>query len=182
MRKDGNKFQIGDNAVLVDQEGVITIKEKEFRGSASLWELLTRKIMNNKNVTSDDIRTYKKILLMNNTHLEGYQPRGVINVTRGKKLPEIDAHFSRSPKGEVSNRGYAAHGKNTEISASELYYDPIKASNSSTFTKLSAALQLQNKSDFIAWLVLQIEYTQHRTARRRFLRNPYTFTNVVDVF
>jgi len=32
MRKDGNIFKISDSAVLVDQDGDITIKEKEFRG------------------------------------------------------------------------------------------------------------------------------------------------------
>ena len=33
IRKDGDIFKIGDSSVLVDQDGDITIKEKEFRGS-----------------------------------------------------------------------------------------------------------------------------------------------------
>jgi len=74
MRKDGDIFKIGDCAVLVDQDGDITIKVKEFRVSEGLWELLTRKRGNKEHVTSDDLRTYKKILLMTNTHLEGYRP------------------------------------------------------------------------------------------------------------
>jgi hypothetical protein len=37
MRKDGDIFKIGDSAVLVDQGGDITIKEKEFRSSVGLW-------------------------------------------------------------------------------------------------------------------------------------------------
>ena len=46
--------------MLVDQDGDITIKEKEFRGSDGLWELLTRKRVNKEHVTSDDedIRKY----------------------------------------------------------------------------------------------------------------------------
>jgi len=44
MRKDGDILKIGDSAVLVDQDGDFTIKEKEFRGSEGLWELLTHKI------------------------------------------------------------------------------------------------------------------------------------------
>jgi hypothetical protein len=59
MRKDGDIFKIGDPAVL-DQDGDITVKEKEFRGSEGLWELLTYKRVNKEHVTSDDLRTYKK--------------------------------------------------------------------------------------------------------------------------
>ena len=36
MRKDGDIFKFGDSAVL-DQDGDITINEKEFRGSEGLW-------------------------------------------------------------------------------------------------------------------------------------------------
>jgi len=43
MRKDGDIFKIGDSAVLVDQDGDTTMKEKEFRVSEVLWETLTRK-------------------------------------------------------------------------------------------------------------------------------------------
>ena len=58
MRKEGEKFKIGDSTVLVDQDGDITIKEKEFRGPESLWELLTPKRVNKEHVTSDDLRSY----------------------------------------------------------------------------------------------------------------------------
>ena len=43
--------------MLVDQDGEITIKVKEFRGSEELWELLTRKRVNKEHVNSDDLRT-----------------------------------------------------------------------------------------------------------------------------
>jgi hypothetical protein len=97
IRKDGDIFKISDSAVLVDQDGDITIKEMEFRGSEGLWELLTRKRVN-EHVTPDDLRTYKKILLLTNAHLEGYQSGGVINVSRGNKFREIIASpSSRDP-------------------------------------------------------------------------------------
>jgi ArsR family metal-binding transcriptional regulator len=51
IRKDSYIFKIGDLAVLVDQDGDITIKEKELRGSECLWELLTRKRVNKDQVT-----------------------------------------------------------------------------------------------------------------------------------
>ena len=77
--------------MLVEQDGDITINENEFRGSEGLWELLKRKNVIKEHVTSDDLRKYKKILLLTNAHLEGYQPGGVINVSRGKKFREIIA-------------------------------------------------------------------------------------------
>jgi len=57
--------------VLVDQDGDITIKENEIRGSEGLWDLLTRKNVNKEHVSSDDLRKYKNILLLTNGHLEG---------------------------------------------------------------------------------------------------------------
>ena len=89
IRKDGDTFKICDSPVLVDQDGDIKIKENEFRGSEGLWELLTRKNVNKEQVTSDDLRKYKKILLLTNAHLEGYDPAGAINVGRGKKFRKI---------------------------------------------------------------------------------------------
>ena len=97
--------------MLVERDGDITIKEKEFRDSEVLWELLTRKRVNKDYVTSEDLRKYKKILLLTNAHLEGYDPTGAINVGRGKKFREIIARFSRGPKAGVSNQGYAVHEK-----------------------------------------------------------------------
>jgi len=90
IHKDGDEFKIGDSPMLVDQDGDIMIKENEFRGSKGLWELLTRKNVNKEHVTLDDLRK-QKILLLTNAHLEGYQPGGVINVSRGKKFREIIA-------------------------------------------------------------------------------------------
>ena len=108
MRNDGDKYKIGDFAVLVGQDGDITIKEKEFRGG----ELLTHERVNKEHVTSDDPKTYKKILLLTNAHLEGYQHGGIINVSQEKKFSEIIApHFTRGQETEVINRGYAVHGK-----------------------------------------------------------------------
>ena len=84
--------------MLVDQDGDITIKDKEFRRSEVLCELLTRKSVNKEHVTSDDLRIYKKILLLTNAHLEGYQPGVVFNVSGGKMFREIIAHLFARPK------------------------------------------------------------------------------------
>ena len=43
VRKDGDMFMIGDAPIVVDAVGDITIKDRVFKGSKVLWELLTRK-------------------------------------------------------------------------------------------------------------------------------------------
>ena len=87
--KDGDTFKIDDSPVVVDVEGDITIKKNEFRGYEGLWELLTRKNVNKEHVTLDDLRKYKKILLLTNAHLEGYDPAGAFNVGRGKSSSKL---------------------------------------------------------------------------------------------
>jgi hypothetical protein len=79
---------------------------------------------------------------------------------------EIIAHFSCGPNAGVPNRGYVVHGKVTEMSASELYYNSAKPSACSTLDKLAAAVLKKNKSDVRAWLEHQDAYT-HRTIRER---------------
>jgi len=99
VRKEGNMFMIGDSLVLVDTSGGITMKDRVFKGSKGLWELLTRKNVKTEVVTKDDLKTYKKILTMTNADLTQYQPDGNINITRGKKFREIIALLFAKPKG-----------------------------------------------------------------------------------
>ena len=80
----------------------------------------------------------------------------------------------------MSNRGYVVNGKNTEMSASDLYNNTARPSAFSNFDKLSAALCMENKSDFNVWLKHQDAYTQQRPVRRRFFRSPYNVTNVME--
>ena len=48
---------IGDSQVLVDTSGDITIKDRVFKGSKGLWELLTRKNVNTEVINKDPIST-----------------------------------------------------------------------------------------------------------------------------
>jgi len=91
LRKNGDSFKIGDSAVLVDPNSNITIKGREFSGTTGLWELLTLKNVDRKNITTDDLKKYKKILELTNAHLTSYQPGGDIHITRGAKYRGINA-------------------------------------------------------------------------------------------
>jgi hypothetical protein len=65
---------IGVSQLGVDRDGNIHIKDVEFPATKGLWELLTRKKVDNNSVTSADLKQYKTILKMTNAHLEGYKP------------------------------------------------------------------------------------------------------------
>jgi len=90
---------IDDSPIVVDTSCDITIKDRVFKGSKGLWELLTRKNVNTEVITKDDLKSYKKILTMTNAHLTQYQPDGNINITRREKCWDIIAPLFAKPKG-----------------------------------------------------------------------------------
>ena len=91
IRKEGDVFMIGDSSLTVDSESDIMIKGKDFRGTRGLWELMTRRNVQWDKITTDDLKAYKKILLLTNGHLTGYEPDGNIYISSGKKFREVIA-------------------------------------------------------------------------------------------
>jgi len=69
---------------------------------------------------------------------------------------------------------------------SSLYYDPARSSRFSTLPKLRAAAEErkctpQTVGTIKVWLEEQDAYTPHRLVRKRFTRNPYNMSNVMEV-
>jgi hypothetical protein len=89
IRRDGDSFMIGDSAVTVVSRSEITINDKTFRGTKGLWELLTRKKVDETLISKNDLNRYKNILEMTNAHLEGYEPGGDIHISRGQKFVNV---------------------------------------------------------------------------------------------
>jgi len=56
----------------------------------------------------------------------------------GKSYAKSSHPYSRGQNAEMSNQGYAAHGKNTKIADKALYYSPAKPTAFATLNKLSA--------------------------------------------
>jgi uncharacterized surface protein with fasciclin (FAS1) repeats len=103
-------------------------------------------------------------------------------LAEGKNSAKLSPPFSRSLKAGLSNQGYAVRGKNTKMASRALYYNSSKPPAFSTLNKLAVALPKKNKSDVKAWLENQDAYTMYRPVRKRFLRIPYTLTNLMDVW
>jgi len=51
--------------------------------------MLTRRKIQRDKITTDDLRSYKKILLFTNGHLTGYVPDGNIHISSGTKFRVI---------------------------------------------------------------------------------------------
>jgi hypothetical protein len=80
---------IGDSIVGVDPDSNIHIENTIFPGTKGLWELLTRKKVNKKLISADDLQQYKTILEKTNAHLVGYNSNANINVSRGLEYRDV---------------------------------------------------------------------------------------------
>ena len=81
----------GDSPLIVNEVSDITMKGKRFKGTLGLWDLLTSRNVLRDLITSDDMRAYKKILLLTNGHLTGYEPDGNIHISSGTKFRDVVA-------------------------------------------------------------------------------------------
>jgi len=77
--------------VTVDRYSDFCIRNKHFKGTRGLWELLTRKKVGTNTVTESDLRQYKRILNLASAHLEGYEPGAPIHISKGVKFRTVIA-------------------------------------------------------------------------------------------
>jgi hypothetical protein len=112
IRREGGVFMIGDSQLGVDHDGNIHIKDVEFPATKGLWELLTRKTVDNDLVTGADLKQYKAILKMTHAHLEGYKPDANIHTSRGNKFRDVISKLfpGGGPDRAASKPHYVASG------------------------------------------------------------------------
>ena len=77
---------IGDSVLTVDETSDNSLNGRHFKGARGLWELLTCKNVTRGVVTADDLKRYKTILHLTNPHLQGYEPSGNLQKSRGPKF------------------------------------------------------------------------------------------------
>ena len=66
--------------------------------------------------------------------------------------------------------------------ARRLYYTPSLPSAFGSIAKLRNAVSSPARQSVYGWLLKQDAFTKHRPTHRRFPRNPYTVTNILDVW
>jgi len=187
FRKDGDSLKIGDSTVLVDTDSDITIRGKEFRGTTGLWELLTRKSVDRRKITTDDVKNYKKILELTNAHLTDHRPGADIEITRRSKYRDFIAppfpHVRRRGIETALRRRWAKYcwppppplADCTMIPPDRRRFGPCE--NCVAVKKNNIKL-----NDIRDWLEEQDGYKIHRPIIKRFARNPYTVNDVMDVW
>ena len=73
VRKEGSRHFIGDQHVIIQDNGIIlTRNDERFQGTPGLWELITSK--NPKYFTDKDYNEYKGIMLLTNALYRDYDP------------------------------------------------------------------------------------------------------------
>ena len=97
VRREGNTLMIGSAAGTADEQGDISIGGTRCKGTRGLWELLTRKSVNSDVIKKSDLNAYKRILVVTNAHLMGYEPGSDIQISRGAKYAKVISNkFSRN--------------------------------------------------------------------------------------
>ena len=90
MRRDiDGTFRNGNAEVVIYQDSNVFVKGKSYRGTRGLFELLTRKKVDQSFITRSDFQSYREILEATHGPLENNDPAGVIKTTRGAKFKGV---------------------------------------------------------------------------------------------
>ena len=85
IRRENEGFKIGQSDVSVS-DNKLFVDGVPYEGTEGLWELVTKKDVDESKVTKHDLETYKKILIQSKVHLDKTgRPRS----SRGKKYKQI---------------------------------------------------------------------------------------------
>jgi len=115
LRKVGDRFFIGNSHVTVDRYSDFYIRNKHFKRTRGLWELLTRKKINKEIVTNSDLRQYKRILELTSAHLEGHESGGPIHISKGVKFITVIAKLFPRQNSATLKQHYGNSGKDISI-------------------------------------------------------------------
>jgi hypothetical protein len=97
MRRDADgTFRIGDADVEIDHDSNVIVHGKSYKGTRGLFELLTRKKVDQTFITEKDLQSYKEILQTTHGQVSLSQsPQSLhplplsLHVTRTRKLIRI---------------------------------------------------------------------------------------------
>jgi hypothetical protein len=110
IRHVGDTFMIGESPVDVDENSNVHIKKQEFRRTKGFWEILTRKRVDKKQITTDDLQQYKRILELINSHLKGTTATPTLMSQWAKRLRTLSQSFFPMPGRDLQNLRYVSRG------------------------------------------------------------------------
>ena len=103
IRKDDDgDFRIGKSLIQIGENSEIYVDGKTYTGTPDLYELITRKKVNNSLITTRDLKNYRCILEASSAHKKQNSPKGPIKTTRGVKFREVISHLFPATKRGLS--------------------------------------------------------------------------------
>jgi len=94
LRRDAEgSFIIGNAEAVIDHDSNVFVKGISYRGTRGLFELLTRKKVQQSFITDKDLQSYREILEVTHGHLENNDPADVIKTTRGVKFKDVISNY-----------------------------------------------------------------------------------------
>ena len=85
------QFRIGNASIDIDLESNVYVMGISYKGTRGLFELLTRKKVDQTVISDKDLKSYKEILVATHGHLENHDSSCVIKTTRGVKFKDVIA-------------------------------------------------------------------------------------------
>jgi len=82
---------MGNSNVTVDTNTDIYVRDTHLKDTRGFWELLSRKIVDNRLVSEFVLKQYKSSLDFTSAHLEGYEPVASNHISRRTKFRTIIA-------------------------------------------------------------------------------------------
>jgi len=87
LRRDADgPFRNRNAEVVIDQDSNVFVKGKSYRGTRGLFEMLTRKKLQQILITKRNLQSFSDILEATHGHLENNDPAGVIKTTLALNL------------------------------------------------------------------------------------------------
>jgi hypothetical protein len=103
MRRDADgTLRIVDADVEIEHDSNAIVQGKSYKGTRGLFEMLTRKKVDQSFITDRDLKSYKEILQATHGHLQDNDPEGEIKETRGPKIKDLISKLF--PTGGVTRR------------------------------------------------------------------------------
>lgn len=97
VRKLSKQYKIGNAAISFTENEIMVDKEK-YPMSVGLMELLFKRIPDHEVITSDDLHSYKKIILDTNGHCKNYEALGAIRDAKSQKYIKYISLFGSTRK------------------------------------------------------------------------------------
>lgn len=121
LEEDG--IRIGDCKLKVDDSDKIEIKGQVFKGTDGLFQLIFQTIP--QKYTKTDLKNYKSICMLTNSHKKGYSPHTPIHRNRSEKYKNIIARLFNEYRGKRRKSMGKGMSMKSVYNTNVIYYNNV---------------------------------------------------------